>query len=527
MNSRSVLITMALVSCGFLPRWAYGCPFCSAVSQTFGEEIASMDVVVIARLVSTPPPPDAASQPNAELAKSKFEITRVIKGQQWLHESKVVETLYFGEAMTGQSFLIMGADPPDVMWSTPLLLSERGQDYITRVVSLPAGPERLEFFQDYLEDQDEMLARDAYDEFAKAPYADVKKLVDKMDHDQLVEWIQSTEIPVSRRRLYVTMLGVCGSEADTPMLEQMLRSEDRNVKAGLDALIACYLMLKGPEGMPLVEELFLKNESAEYADTYAAIMALRFHGTESDVIGRPRLLEGLRHMLGRPQLADLVIPDLARWEDWSVKDRLVELFKEADEESSWVRVPVINYLRACPLPEAKALIDQLAQIDPEAVKRANTFFPFAAAASTSGPSAGNASDAELVAPTPVALPDGGQSQADSVSSAAPNQEAATAIIADDTAVPSGLVEPATANGGPKAADTEGTTPPASPQVPDDRRPPVRPRGQVDVPAGPAPLAVQHDPIDSLLVVGVLLVIGLVLLVVMWFILRGTRRQVIS
>ena len=32
-------------------------------------------------------------------------------------------------------------------------------------------------------------------------------------------------------------------------------------------------------------------------------------------------------MLDRPQLADLVIPDLARWEDWSVMDRLVELFK--------------------------------------------------------------------------------------------------------------------------------------------------------------------------------------------------------
>ena len=37
-----------------------------------------------------------------------------------------------------------------------------------------------------LEDGDELLARDAYDEFAKAPYDVVKALKPKMNHDQLV-----------------------------------------------------------------------------------------------------------------------------------------------------------------------------------------------------------------------------------------------------------------------------------------------------------------------------------------------------
>jgi hypothetical protein len=156
----------------------------------------------------------------------------------------------------------------------------------------------------------------------------------------------------------------------------LLKSEDRKNKAGLDAMIACYLTLKGPEGMPLIEDLFLKNQKAEYADTYAAIMALRFHGTEATIIPKERLLKGLHHMLDRPQLADLVIPDLARWEDWTVMPRLVKLFKEADEKTSWVRVPVVNYLRACPKPEAKEYIKELEKVDPAAVKRANTFFPF-------------------------------------------------------------------------------------------------------------------------------------------------------
>jgi hypothetical protein len=176
------------------------------------------------------------------------------------------------------------------------------------------------------------------------------------------------------------MLGAYNSPDDAPLLEEMIKSKDRQTKGALDALVAAYLTLKGPEGMPLVEELFLKNKDAEYTDTYATIMALRFHGTEDKIIPRERLLAGLRMMLDRPQLADLVIPDLARWEDWSVVDKLVELFKNSDDESSWVRVPVINYLRACPLPEAKSRIDELAKIDPESIKRANSFFPFGAAA---------------------------------------------------------------------------------------------------------------------------------------------------
>jgi hypothetical protein len=375
---------LLLVACTALlalgPRVSRACPFCTSVAQTFTEEITTMDAVVIARLTMAPPPPKTAAE---EVPKSQFEIVEIIKGKEHLAGKKTIETVFFGEAKIGSKFLIMGVDPPNLMWTTPLLVSDRARDYLVEIIELPAeGPKRLRFFQDYLEDKDEMLARDAYDEFARAPYSEVKLLKDDMNHDQLLQWIRSTDIPASRRRLYLTMLGVCGSKKDLPALEEMLRSDDRKVKGGLDAMIACYLTLKGPEGMPLVEDLFLKNKDAEYADTYAAIMALRFHGGQDKVIPRARLLQGLRYMLDRPQLADLVIPDLAKWEDWTVMDKLVTLFKEADEKSSWVRVPVINYLRACPLPKADKYIAELEKIDPDSVKRARTFFPTPPASDT-------------------------------------------------------------------------------------------------------------------------------------------------
>ena len=378
--SKLIFCAALLAAIGFVgPLAAMGtaCPFCSATAQTFSEEIGTMDVVVIARLVALPPKKAKGEDEfGSEIPKAKFEIARVVKGEGLAKPKEAIETLYFGDAKPGAAFLVMGIDPPNVMWSTPLPLSDRAQDYLGKIIKLPReGAERYTFFQNYLEDQDEMLARDAYDEFAKASYDTVRSLKEHMDHEKIVGWIKDPNIPASRRRLYLVMLGICGSEKDLPMLEKYIKSEDRKEKQGLDALIACYITLKKEAGLPLIEELFLKNKKSDYADTYAAIMALRFHATEGKVVEKKRLLEGFHHMLERPELADLIIPDLARFEDWGSIDKLFDLYKKADEKTSWVRVPVVNYLRVFPLPKAKDLLKECEKIDPQAVKRANTFFP--------------------------------------------------------------------------------------------------------------------------------------------------------
>lgn len=352
------------------------CPFCSAVSQTFSEEISTMDVVAITKLQKVGEVSKIdTSDPQADIPKSRFVITQVIKGGEFIKVGDTFETIYFGEASKERSFLAMGTDAPNVIWSTPLILTDRAEEYLLHLSKLPKTWERLAFFQNHLEDKDEMLARDAYDEFAKAPYKDVIALKPEMKHDQLISFIKNPDVASNRRRLYFTMLGVCGTKEDAKLLETFMTSDDRKAKAGLDAMLACYIILSGEEGLDKVDELFLANKKAEYSDTYAAIMAIRFHGSETDVIPRQRLVKSLRYMLDRPELADLVIPDLARWEDWDVMPKLIELFVTADDNSSWVRVPVINYLRACPLPIAEQKIEELKLVDPDAVKRAMTFFP--------------------------------------------------------------------------------------------------------------------------------------------------------
>ncbi|MBX3423525.1 MAG: hypothetical protein KF752_18370 [Pirellulaceae bacterium] len=342
------------------------CPFCSAVSQTLRQEMKQTDAVGIARCTG--------SQSDSI---ATFEILTILKGDQLIQPNQQVSINYFGKADPAQKFLVMGIDPPELLWSSPLAISEKASDYIQQVLALPEDDPhaRLKFYLQYLDDVDPVLARDVYDEFASASFADMLELKDSYDRRQLLERIADTQVSPDRRRLYLVMLGICGQRADADVLEKMLRSEDPDQRLGLDALIACYISLRGVEGLPLVCELFLSNKQCTYADTYSAIMALRFHGTDGKVIDRQPVIESLRLILDRPELADLVIPDLARWEDWAVMDKMVQLFKEADEKSSWVRVPVINYLRACPLPEAQKLLDELKELDPVAFKRATQFFP--------------------------------------------------------------------------------------------------------------------------------------------------------
>jgi hypothetical protein len=340
----------------------------------------TMDAVVLARLLEPPPP--ESNDPTAPQPKGKFAVVDRLKGEAHVAKDAKIEILYYGDAPVGTIFLAMGVlegDPgskQEMIWSTPLKTSEKARAYISQLPQLPAGgATRLQFFQRHLEDAEELLARDAYDEFARAPYQDVIDLKPHMNHDQLVSWVKNEEIPASRRRLYLTMLGVCGSTDDLPFLEEMIRHGERSRRAGLDALLACYLTLKGESGLALVDELYFV-QKAEYSDVNSAIMALRFHGTEANIISTKKIIPLFRRLLARPELADLIIPDLARWEDWESLDTLVALFKSANTKSSWVREPIINFVRVCPLPEAREKFRELEQIDPAAVKRANKFLPF-------------------------------------------------------------------------------------------------------------------------------------------------------
>ncbi|MEN0110331.1 MAG: hypothetical protein AAF805_06370 [Planctomycetota bacterium] len=416
---------------------AHGCPFCAVESQTLSEEIGEASVAVLARLAIPAAAADVLEDADVPYGlvdpltgAATFDVETVLKGEPLLFGEEWIEAIYFGDSDPEKRYLIRGVgDPPD--WAIPLPLSRLASEYVPQIMALPeSGADRLDFFQQFLEHPDALLAQDAYDEFARAPYQDVIDLAPRMDRPQLLAWIGDPGVSPSRRRLFLTMLGVCGREDDRGRLEPMLTSDNRVLspaadataavamaaggppaagllaetvrfrerqrKLGLDAMIACYLTLAGKAGeaeasLDLIDERFLLDPDADYSHVYACLQALRFLAAEMpDLVPLERVKRSARLLLDNAEFADQVIPDLARWEDWGVLERLGGMYESTfdpdaeDAPQKYVREPIVTYLDVAAEQEedadlarrANEWLAKIEPLDPEVVKRARSLRAF-------------------------------------------------------------------------------------------------------------------------------------------------------
>jgi hypothetical protein len=366
--AHSLIFVLSLV-CAARP--AAACPFCAATSPTICEELAPAEVVVIARAVSVV----------STERRARYEIVHVIRGTAELREVGHIDLRDSVETKIGSLRLLTGCGAPKLTWSELHGVSERGREYVSKATSFsPEDPGRLAFFHDYLEDAEEQIAQDAYNEFASANYAEVKKLRDRMDRRKLLARATDPKTPANRRGLLFTMLGICGAAEEAAALEAIVRSGGKESPGYFDAVLAAYLSLRGAIALDVIDAQFLRPDSkagdstpgvpATLADSHAAIRALRFHLEEQHGVPKERILTSFRLLIDRPELASVVIADLARWEDWQALPRLVELFKTAEKDASGLRVQVVNYLLTCPLPEAARELEALEHIAPKEVARA-------------------------------------------------------------------------------------------------------------------------------------------------------------
>lgn len=558
-NPRTWIYLTAAVSAAAVATLAAACPFCGTPQQTLSEELDNAQAAVFASLVEPMPDPgdaddslsDEAALPDEGLdSTAVFEVTEVVRGDDQLEPGQKIEVVYFGQDDRDKRFLITSLPGDRLDWSTPIPLSEAAQDYVRKLNDAPEeGADRLDFFEDYFEHEDRLLAQDAYDEFARAPYEDVIALGDRINREKLLEWIDDPNVGPSNRRLYLTLLGVCGTSEDVPMLRRLLnfdrelidpgvatvaaamqatgtslgvgvidelvRAEEQRKKQSLDALIACYLKLEGPPGLELINRLFLGNPHVEYTHLHSAIMALRFHGEEADVLPRSELLKSMRLALNHPDFADQVVPDLARWEDWEVMPRLIEMFRNATSDS-WIRQPVASYLLVAAQQsgdvgeEARTALDELEQLDPETLKRARTLSAFtllsggkprgAAADNDSTDDAGTESE-ETPAPTEAASEAG-----PSLRAATDGSPAETDVVAEEQDDPSLASD--------DAADAQGDLAVAQPSTEEPATEPGL-AAPTTVAATPVPRAFSRYTL-----LGVLLLAALILLAVFAVLIRG-------
>lgn len=375
MLAKSMKLALVLLACGISASAARACPFCEAASPTWLQSVREADAGVIASVAKV----DAATADDvAPVHQVTYTINEALRGLDRLGGAKTFHLESLEPPTAGALCLMTAVGAPDLSWSTLVELTPARAEYFAAARKLETtGVARWQFFYRYLEHADEELANDAYGEFAAASFAEVKEFAPHADREQLWRWIESDKTPQSRRGLYYTLLGLCGEKRDAAKLRQMLTSPEHRPPGAFSALVACYVSLCGEPGLVDVERQFFGATASE-ADAQAAIVALRFHGEEQHVLKRERVGQALQRTLERKDLAGSVIPDLARWQDWRCLGRLVTLFETSDGDDAWLRIPIVAYLKVCPLEEAKTSLEKLRQLDPQAVEQAEALSLFGA-----------------------------------------------------------------------------------------------------------------------------------------------------
>ena len=387
---RTFLIGLIVLTWGFAQVGALkACPFCSAPSLTLSQQLHQSDSAVLIQWVGG----ERANKDEGKLGNTIYEIVKVVhdsSGTAKKGERIVVDR--FRESSPGDLFLLFGTKGATVEWGSPIEITETGFNYVAQAPSKESKPaERLAYFAKFLEYPDQMISEDAYGEFANADYKDIKDVAaaKAFDGKKIRGWIANPETNATRLGLYGLLIGLSGTAEDAEFLRAKIVEPANTYRLGIDGMISGYLMLAKDQGLAVIEDSKLKDKKCSFSETYAAMQAIRFMWQYGDgAISQERLRAAMRTLLDRPELADLVVTDLGRWNDWSVLDRLMELYgKENYDIDSIKRAIVRFYLVAestapkdpkaavpAHVTKAKAYLAKLRKEDPKTVESAEEFF---------------------------------------------------------------------------------------------------------------------------------------------------------
>jgi hypothetical protein len=379
---------------------AWACPFCAAPSLTLTEQLTQADAAVLVKWVDGKAPTEKST------GSTTYSIVEVSRGPKDLKKDDKLTVPRYRAGKKDDLFLLFGTKDKEIDWSSPLEVTEVTYQYIVQAPA-PESPttKRLEYFLKFLEFPDQLVSNDAYGEFANAPYEDIVKIKDKMDRAKIAKWVVSKETSPTRLGLYGLLLGLCGNEDDAKTMEQKIEEPTDDFRLGIDGLIYGYLMLTGEKGLDRIDRSKFQNKKAPFSETYAGMQALRQMWTYGNGrITKERMRQSMRELLDRPELADLVVADLARWEDWSVQDRLMKLYGEGEYSLPSIKRAIVRYYltaakmqppktddtktegtgssasqsKPADLPasalQARANLEKLKEKDPKTVKEAERFF---------------------------------------------------------------------------------------------------------------------------------------------------------
>jgi hypothetical protein len=323
-----------------------GCPFCGSTDPPFSQRLAQCDAAVQVKWVSL------VSDEVKQTETTTFEVVEVVKnGERVLKQGQKV-TLPFGrDGEPGELFLLIGKDDGEALgWELPVQLNGEYLYAYIRQVPSPETPDRLAFFLKFLEFSDAEIAGDAFAEMSRAQYKDVAALAPKLQREKLHKWLSSKDPAMQvRLGLYGMLLGLSGDDSDAKFLESLILTlpDPERPRFGIDGMMAGYILLQRERGLDKLLAAKFDDPLAE-DDLLPLRNALVFVWDYArDRVPTETLQAAMRRYLDRPRLAASVLPDLARWKDWSVLERLIQSYGQAPFDADLAKQDIVKFALVC------------------------------------------------------------------------------------------------------------------------------------------------------------------------------------
>jgi hypothetical protein len=349
--------------------WATGaaaCPFCDVVGRSLAQRRDEAAAVAVAEVAGT-----AAADADG-LLRQPWRIDQMLRGQRDLL-GRVVTARVEGPA-DGTGVLFGEGDAEQPLRWMAVAADEALLGYVVAAPAWDAPPaERLAWFAARLEHPDRAIADDTFTEFGLAPFAAVRSVAGAFDAERLRAWVAEPGIDQRRRGFYGLALGLVAAETSDATaragaiatLHMVIEKPADDFRAGFDGLMGGVLVAEGVAGLDYLESLGIAGPAGRPVDQRHLLAALRFAWEFlGEEIPRERISAATARLLAAPVVAADAVIDLARQQAWGVADEVASVWDSLGGDDPLVRRAVAGYLAACPLQEARQLLDDIRARDP-------------------------------------------------------------------------------------------------------------------------------------------------------------------
>jgi hypothetical protein len=316
-----------LLSTLFLFTPLYACPFCAATGTTLTAEAAQAQFIVFGKLSNPRLDPGEFS-----IGQTDVELEAIVKDHEYLKGRKTITIPRYIplNRKTPTKYLVycdLFQGRLDPYRGFEVLPDSKIADYLKGALALKDKDikTRLEFFYRYLDAADVEISNDAYNEFALADYADYRPIAEKADPDAVAKWLTDPSTPANRFGLYGSLLGHCGQAKHADTLRAVLNDPKRKFGSGMDGVLAGWVLVDRQAGWQYLADL-LRDPKSDLLLRHAGLRTVDFlWAIRPDVVPQDKLLAGVLPVLEQPDIGDLVVDKLRKWQSWEHTERVLAL----------------------------------------------------------------------------------------------------------------------------------------------------------------------------------------------------------